>query len=88
MVARCYLFLTHRLNCGKANTYNVEQFERMRDGEMTVSQETNTPPAPKDGTEAQDSGKGIYPHCCHHLQIYSVRISAYFHSCKKMSTKT
>ncbi|KAM7393673.1 hypothetical protein PAMP_020528 [Pampus punctatissimus] len=48
---------TYGLNCGKANTYNVEQFERMRDGRMTVSQNSNTPPEPKDGTEAQDTGK-------------------------------
>lgn len=59
------LFLTCRLNCGKANTYNVEQSESMRDGRMTVTQELNgrdnTPPEPEDGTEAQDSEKGIYP---------------------------
>eukprot|EP00064_Thunnus_orientalis_P011603 superscaffoldBa00001689_g11634 len=54
-------YYTYGLNCGKANTYNVEQFERMRDGGMTVSQESNgrdnTPPAPEDGTAAQDSEK-------------------------------
>lgn len=42
-----------RLNCGKANTYNVEKSEKMRDGEMTSSQESNTPPAPEEETEVQ-----------------------------------
>ncbi|XP_019939369.2 equilibrative nucleobase transporter 1-like [Paralichthys olivaceus] len=41
-------YYTYGLNCGKANTYNVEQFEKMR---------ANTPPAVEDGTEAQDSAK-------------------------------
>ncbi|XP_040892150.1 solute carrier family 43 member 3a isoform X2 [Toxotes jaculatrix] len=54
-------YYTYGLKCGKANTYNVERFERMREGAMTVSQESsgrdNTPPAPEDGTEPQDSGK-------------------------------
>ncbi|KAM7418531.1 hypothetical protein PAMA_015914 [Pampus argenteus] len=48
---------TYGLNCGKANAYNVEQFEKMRDGGMTVSQDSNTPPAPEDGTAAQDTEK-------------------------------
>ncbi|XP_068445528.1 solute carrier family 43 member 3a [Clinocottus analis] len=47
---------TYGLNCGKANTYNAEQFEKMRDGAMTVLQESsgrdNMQPAPQD-----DSGK-------------------------------
>ncbi|XP_070775463.1 equilibrative nucleobase transporter 1-like [Enoplosus armatus] len=54
-------YYTYGLKCGKANTYNVEQFERMRDGAMAVSQESsgrdNVPPVPEDGTEAQHSGK-------------------------------
>ncbi|XP_038570292.1 solute carrier family 43 member 3a [Micropterus salmoides] len=52
---------TYGLNCEKANTYNVEQFEGTREGAMTLSQEScgrdNVPPAPEDGTGAQDSGK-------------------------------
>ncbi|XP_044047173.1 solute carrier family 43 member 3a isoform X2 [Siniperca chuatsi] len=54
-------YYTYGLNCRKANPYNVEQLERMRDGAMTVSEESsgrdNVPPAPEDGIEAQDSGK-------------------------------
>ncbi|XP_059199510.1 equilibrative nucleobase transporter 1-like isoform X1 [Centropristis striata] len=52
---QCY---TYGLNCGEANTYNVEQFERMREG---ASQESggknNMQPAVEDGTEPQDSEK-------------------------------
>ncbi|XP_035516480.1 solute carrier family 43 member 3-like [Morone saxatilis] len=54
-------YYTYGVNCSQANTYNVEQLERMRDGAMTDSQQSggrdNVPPAPEDGTEAQDSGK-------------------------------
>lgn len=45
-----------RPSCGQANTYNVEQFEKMRDKAMTLSQDS---PAAEDGTAAQDAGKGI-----------------------------
>ncbi|XP_040002628.1 LOW QUALITY PROTEIN: solute carrier family 43 member 3a [Xiphias gladius] len=59
---------TYGLNRGKANTYNVEQFDRMRDGTMTASQESsardNSPPAPKEGTEAQDSAKAASFQSC------------------------
>ncbi|XP_067354353.1 equilibrative nucleobase transporter 1-like [Channa argus] len=48
---------TYGLQCGKANTYNVEQYEKKRDGELTASQESsgkdNTPPAPEKETESQ-----------------------------------
>uniref|UniRef100_A0A3Q1KDZ7 Solute carrier family 43 member 3a n=1 Tax=Anabas testudineus TaxID=64144 RepID=A0A3Q1KDZ7_ANATE len=44
---------TYGLTCGKANTYNVEKSEKMRHGETTASQESNTPPAPVEETEAQ-----------------------------------
>ncbi|XP_054460867.1 solute carrier family 43 member 3a isoform X2 [Anoplopoma fimbria] len=58
---------TYGLNCGKANTYNVEQFEKMRDGAMTVSQESSgsedMQPALEDGTDAQDSGKASFRSC-------------------------
>ncbi len=56
------LFPMYRLNCREANTYNVEQLERIREDEMMVSQESagkdHEPPAPEDGTEAQDSEMG------------------------------
>ncbi|XP_062296410.1 equilibrative nucleobase transporter 1-like [Scomber scombrus] len=60
-------YYTYGLNCGKANTYNVEQSESMRDGRMNVSQELNgrdAPPEPEDGTEAQDSEKAVSFRSC------------------------
>lgn len=52
----------YRLDCGQANTYNVEQLERMRNDEMTNLQETsekdNVLQAPEDETDAQDSQTG------------------------------
>ncbi|KAK2815652.1 hypothetical protein Q5P01_026119 [Channa striata] len=48
---------TYGLKCGKANTYNVERFEKMRDSELTASQESSgkdtTPPAPKKEPKTQ-----------------------------------
>lgn len=41
-----------RVKCGKANTYNVEQFEKMREGAMTESQESNG----RDNSAAHDDG--------------------------------
>lgn len=68
-----FIFLMDRPSCGQGNTYNVEQFERIREGAMAASQESSgrdsIPLAPEDGTEAQDSGKGTYPHCCLHIHI-------------------
>uniref|UniRef100_UPI0037E9A25A equilibrative nucleobase transporter 1-like n=1 Tax=Semicossyphus pulcher TaxID=241346 RepID=UPI0037E9A25A len=53
-------YYNYGLNCGKANTYNVEQFEKMGDGAMPGSGEKdNMPPAAQDGTEAQDSEKEV-----------------------------
>ncbi|XP_027139205.1 solute carrier family 43 member 3 isoform X2 [Larimichthys crocea] len=51
-------YYTYGLDCGQANTYNLEQFERMRNGGMTESQETSgkdVSQAPEEGTDAQDS---------------------------------
>ncbi|XP_036966227.1 solute carrier family 43 member 3a isoform X1 [Acanthopagrus latus] len=54
-------YYTYGPSCGQGNTYNVEQFERIREGAMAASQESSgrdsIPLAPEDGTEAQDSGK-------------------------------
>lgn len=45
------------MNCGKAKTYNVKKFEKMRDGQMSSSQDfgekDNTPPVPEESKEAQ-----------------------------------
>ncbi|XP_060948781.1 equilibrative nucleobase transporter 1-like [Limanda limanda] len=53
-------YYTYGLNCGKANTYNVEKFEKTRDGAM----KDNTTPAAEDGTEAQDSAKATSFQSC------------------------
>ena len=68
-----------RPSCGQGNTYNVEQFEKIREGAMAASQESSgrasIPLASEDGTEAQDSGKGTYlssllpPHSYCHVWI-------------------
>ncbi|GAA6230324.1 solute carrier family 43 member 3-like [Lates japonicus] len=61
-------YYTYGVNCGKANTYNVEQFEKMKDSAMTVSQESsgrdNTPAGPDDRTETQESGKAASFQSC------------------------
>ncbi|XP_071773261.2 equilibrative nucleobase transporter 1-like [Centroberyx gerrardi] len=53
---------TYGLSCGKANTYNVEEFERTRGGAMMPDvqergQTDDTPPPPEDGSEARDAEK-------------------------------
>ncbi|XP_076583456.1 solute carrier family 43 member 3a [Chaetodon auriga] len=48
-------YYTYGLDCGQANTYNVEQFERMRDG--TSSGKDNVSAEPEDETEARDTDK-------------------------------
>ncbi|XP_069021929.1 equilibrative nucleobase transporter 1-like [Embiotoca jacksoni] len=47
---QCY---TYGVSCGKGDTY-MEQAEMTKEGATTSSQESNTTPAPEDGTEAQD----------------------------------
>ncbi|KAK5866373.1 hypothetical protein PBY51_020570 [Eleginops maclovinus] len=44
---------TYGLNCRKANTYNLQQFDRTKDGGVTASQES--PAEPEDEAEDQDS---------------------------------
>ncbi|KAM4583595.1 equilibrative nucleobase transporter 1-like [Odontesthes bonariensis] len=53
---------TYGVECGKANTYNVKQLERMRDATMTGSQEFNAPQG--DQTETQDTGKEMSFRSC------------------------
>lgn len=71
------LLLTCRLSCGKANNYNVERFESMREDATTVSQESsesdNAPP--EDGTESHESGKGIYL-CFHHDIVRKISVQS------------
>nr|XP_046259341.1 solute carrier family 43 member 3a [Scatophagus argus] len=61
-------YYTYGLNCGQANTYNVEQLERMADGAMTDVQESygrdNVSPTPEDRSETQDSGKEVSFRSC------------------------
>ncbi|XP_023124452.2 solute carrier family 43 member 3a [Amphiprion ocellaris] len=51
LLPQCY---TYGVHCGKANTYNVEQVEKLGAGAMMVSQET---PTPEDSTETKDTEK-------------------------------
>ncbi|XP_022611494.1 solute carrier family 43 member 3-like [Seriola dumerili] len=60
---------TYGVNCGKANTYSVEQFDRIGEDRMTELQESsgrdNAPAAaPEDGTEARDSAKAASFRSC------------------------
>ncbi|XP_028271845.1 solute carrier family 43 member 3a [Parambassis ranga] len=50
---QCY---TYGVSCGKANTYNVEQFERNRHTAMAASGD-NATAAPEDEAETQDTEK-------------------------------
>lgn len=58
-----HFHLVCRLNCGQATTCNTEQLEQTRDGSVTVLREPcgqdSVPAATEDGTEVQDSEKGI-----------------------------
>ncbi|XP_029999314.1 solute carrier family 43 member 3a isoform X2 [Sphaeramia orbicularis] len=52
---------TYGLSCGKANSYNVEQFEKMRDGALTQGRgrgDHPSVPAPGDTTVDQEPGDG------------------------------
>ncbi|XP_041640218.1 solute carrier family 43 member 3-like isoform X2 [Cheilinus undulatus] len=50
-------YYTYGLDCGKANTYNVEQFENVREGAMAGSQESSG--KDKMPSAAQDSEKKV-----------------------------
>ncbi|KAG7214500.1 hypothetical protein INR49_023012 [Caranx melampygus] len=77
---------TYGVKCGKANTYNVEQFEKIREGVMTESQESNggdSSAAPDDGP---DSAKvASFRSCvlswfflCHLLWLSIMQLRHYF----------
>ncbi|KAM6939589.1 solute carrier family 43 member 3a [Xenentodon cancila] len=55
---QCY---TYGVSCGKANTYNVEQIEKMREAKQTVSQEFagRNDAVREGGTEIEDVEKGL-----------------------------